>query len=126
MNQVAVLVVEDMPQTRATAVQIFEEIGCEVFDAYNGQQALTILKAHPEIKVLFTDVRLPGMNGEELAHEARRLRPDLYVVLTSGYVGQDAVPNDLPFVPKPWHTHDLIAVVRYGADRKDWRASYAA
>ena len=126
MNQVAVLVVEDMPQTRATAVQIFEEIGCKVFDAYNGQQALTILKAHPEIKVLFTDMRLPGMNGDELAHEARRLRPDLHVVLTSGYVGQDAVPNDLPFVPKPWHAHDLIAVVRYGANRKDGRASYAA
>ena len=87
---------------------------------------MTILKAHPEIKVLFTDVRLPGMNGDELAHEARRLRPDLHVVLTSGYVGQDAVPNDLLFVPKPWHVHDLIAVVQYGADRKAGRASYAA
>ena len=126
MNQIAVLVVEDMPQTRATAVQIFEEIGCEVFDAYNGQQALKILKAHPEIKVLFTDVRLPGMNGDELAHEARRLRPDLHVVLTSGYVGQDAVPNGLPFVPKPWHTHDLIAVVQCGRDQKGGRVFRAA
>ena len=126
MNQVAVLVVEDMPQTRATAVQIFEEIGCTVFDAYNGQQALNILKEHPEIRVLFTDVRLPGMTGDVLACQARRLRPDLRVVLTSGYVGRDAVPDGLPFVPKPWHAHDLIAAVRWGSTQEDGRASRVA
>src|SRR3954465_3195184 len=79
MNGPAVLVVEDVPQIRATAVQLFEELGCEVFDAYNGQSALKILDAHPEIQVLFADVRMPGMNGPELAQVARRLRPDLRV-----------------------------------------------
>ena len=43
----AVLVVEDVPQIRATAVQLFQELGCEVFDAYNGQSALKILEAPP-------------------------------------------------------------------------------
>ena len=79
----AVLVVEDVPQIRATAVQLFQELGCEVFDAYNGYDALKILEAHPEIKVLFADVCMPGMKGPELAQVARRLRPDLRIVLTS-------------------------------------------
>ena len=119
MTGPAVLVVEDMPQTRATAVQLFEELGCAVFDAYNGQGALKILEARPEIQVLFADVRMPvadvrmpGMSGPELAQAARRLRPDLRSVLTSGYVSRDEVPGDIPFVPKPWRTGDLVQVVR--------------
>src|SRR3954464_4561464 len=104
----AVLVVEDMPQVRATAVRIMEDLGCEVFDAYNGQQALELLQAHPEIEVLFADVRMPGMSGTELAEAAQRLRPDLQIVLTSGYVGQKDVPADITFVPKPWRV-DAIA-----------------
>ena len=112
MTGPAVLVVEDMPQIRATAVQLFEELGCAVFDAYNGQGALKILEARPEIQVLFADVRMPGMSGPELAQAARRLRPDLRIVLTSGYVSRDEVPGDIPFVPKPWRTGDLAQVVR--------------
>ena len=112
MNRPAVLVVEDMPQVRATAVQLFEELGCAVFDAYNGQSALKILEARPEIQVLFADVRMPGMSGPELAQAARRLRPDLRIVLTSGYVSRDEVPDGIPFVPKPWRTGDLAQLVR--------------
>jgi CheY-like chemotaxis protein len=108
----AVLVVEDMPQIRATAIQLFQELGCAVFDAYNGHGALKILEARPEIQVLFADVRMPGMSGPELAQAARRLRPDLRIVLTSGYVSRDEVPGDIPFVPKPWRTGDLVQLVR--------------
>src|SRR5215212_8896722 len=79
----AVLVVDDGPQIRATAVPLFQELGCEVFDAYNGQSALKILEARREIQVLLAGVRMPGMSGPELAHVARWLRPDLRVVLTS-------------------------------------------
>src|SRR3954464_15804726 len=75
----AVLVVEDVPQIRATAVQLFQELGCEVFDAYNGHGALKILEVRPEIQVLFADVRMSGMSGPDLAQVARRLRPDLWI-----------------------------------------------
>ena len=108
MSNVAVLVVDDVPQVRATAVRIMEDLGCEVFDAYNGHQALKLLQAHPEIEVLFADVRMPGMSGTELAADAARLRPDLRIVLTCGYVGQKDVPTDIRFVPKPWRV-DAIA-----------------
>ncbi len=107
-SKVAVLVVEDVPQVRATAVRIMQDLGYTVFDAYNGHQALKLLQAHPEIMVLFTDVRMPGMSGTELAEAAQRLRPDLKIVLTSGYVGPKDVPADITFVPKPWRV-DAIA-----------------
>jgi CheY-like chemotaxis protein len=77
MSGPAVLVVEDVPQIRATAVQLFQELGCEVFDAYNGHGALKILEARPAIQVLFADVRMSGMSGPELAQAVRRLRSDL-------------------------------------------------
>ena len=108
MSKVAVLVVEDVPQVRATAVRIMKDLGCTVFDAYNGHQALKLLQAHPEIMVLFADVRMPGMSGTELAEVAQRLRPDLKFVLTSGYVGPKDVPADITFVPIPWRV-DAIA-----------------
>ena len=110
-NQTVVLVVEDMPQVRATAVSILERIGCVVLDAYNGHDAMQLLKAHPEIAVLFTDVRMPGMDGFQLAELAQRLRPDLRVVLTSGYISTKDVPDELSFVPKPWRAEALAAAV---------------
>ena len=110
-SKVAVLVVEDLSQVRATAVGLMEDLGCHVFDAYNGQQDLELLQAHPEIEVLFADVRMPGMSGTELAEAAQRLRPDLRIVLTSGYVGPKDVPAHIPFVPKPWRAQDIAEMV---------------
>jgi hypothetical protein len=52
------------------------------------------------------------MSGPDLAQVARRLRPDLWIVLTSGYVSRDEVPDDIPFVPKPGRAGDLVQVVR--------------
>ena len=110
-NKVAVLVVEDVPQVRAAAVTIMEDLGCTVFDAYNGHHALKLLQTHPEIEVLFADVRMPGMSGTELAEAAQRLRPDLRIVLTSGYVGPQDVSAHIPFVPKPWRAEAIADVV---------------
>ena len=111
MSKVVVLVVEDMPQVRATAVRIMQNLGCTVFDVYNGHQALKLLQAHPEIEVLFADVRMPGMSGPELAEVAKRLRPALKIVLTSGYVGQEDVPSHVCFVPKPWRAQDIAEAI---------------
>src|SRR4051812_25105008 len=94
-----ILVVDDDPRTRETAVSLFEALGFEVLDTYSGADALSLLSRHPDIEVLFTDVRMPGMSGTELAQKARRVRPDLHVVLTSGYPGEAPLP-DIPFVPK--------------------------
>lgn len=111
-RHVAVLVVDDDPSVREIAVAMFERLGLQVFDTFSGEGALALLSKHPEIELLFTDVRMPGMDGISLAAKARALRPGrLQVVLTSGYVGDPKIP-DLPFIRKPWRAEQLEALVR--------------
>jgi CheY-like chemotaxis protein len=106
----AVLVVDDNPGVRAMAVDMFEALGFTVLDSYNGDHALRLLAERADIRLLFADVRMPGMNGVELAEKARRLRPDVKIVLTSGYV--DGAPVEhFPFLPKPYRVSDLAALV---------------
>ncbi|MGH1571971.1 response regulator [Methylobacterium sp. P31] len=85
-EKTAVLAAEDLPPVRHNPIKIMEKLGREVFAAYNGPAALEVLRARPEIRILFTVVRMPGMGGLELAEAAQRLRLDLKVVLISGYV----------------------------------------
>jgi PAS domain S-box-containing protein len=81
-----ILLVEDEDDVRSYSTDILSELGYTVIAAPDGRSALRRLEHHPEIKLLFTDVGLPGgMNGRELADEARRLKPDLKVLFTSGY-----------------------------------------
>lgn len=101
-----VLVVDDDEDVRDLAVSLLESLGVVTLTAADGPAALRVLAEHPEVRVLFSDVRMPGMNGVELAHEARRRRPDLDVVLTSGYLGGVAV-RDVEFVPKPYRASDI-------------------
>jgi CheY-like chemotaxis protein len=96
-----VLVVDDNPIARATAVQLFQHLGCNVVDAYNGATALRLVETDPGIGLLFADVRMPGMSGPELAEAARELRPELRIILTSGVVEEHEVPSHVSFVPKP-------------------------
>jgi CheY-like chemotaxis protein len=105
-----VLVVDDNPDQRATAVDILSVLGCKVFDAYNGRDALRLLADHPEIVLLFADVRMPGMGGQELADAARRLRPELRVVLTSGFIDGSAL-GGIEFVAKPYRVDDLARML---------------
>jgi len=107
----AVLVVEDNPMVRANAVHLFEDLGFTVFDAYNGAEALRLIRLHAEIGLLFLDVRMPGMNGPEVAKAAQRIRPGLKIVFTSGYVDQQALPDQVPFVPKPWRVDQVSQAI---------------
>ena len=111
----AVLVVEDNPMVRANAVNLFEDLGFSAFDTYDGTEALRLIRAHPEIGLLFLDVRMPGMSGPELAEVALRVRPSLKIVFTSGYVDELAVPREAPLVPKPWRVDQVSEAIRTAA-----------
>ena len=111
MTKPSMLVVEDNPLSRATAIAMFEELGFTVFETYNGHHALALIEARPEIKLMFIDVRMPGMSGSELAEVVRRRRPDIRLILTSGYVGEEAVPRGLAFIPKPWRIDQITRAV---------------
>ncbi len=106
-----VLVVDDDPVVRETAVHLFRDLGFEVLDAYNGSDALRLIQNNPRIALLFTDVRMPRMDGLTLAEAAQEVRPDLKVVFTSGYVDSKALPPDTAFVPKPWRIDEIAAAV---------------
>lgn len=105
----AVLVVEDDRRSRAIAVELFTGLGLTVFAAADGYDGLALLAKHPEIAVLFSDIRLPGIDGVELAKTAQDLRPDLKVVLTSAYTDVAAAPG-MTFIAKPWQMNDFSDV----------------
>ncbi len=113
----AVLTVEDDDGVREHSAGILSELGYRVFQASNGPDALAVLKAHPEIALLFTDVGLPGgMNGRQLADEATRRHPGLAVLYTTGYA-RNAIVHDgrldpgVRLVTKPFTFSQLAAAV---------------
>ncbi|MGE0715964.1 MAG: ATP-binding protein [Alphaproteobacteria bacterium] len=90
------LVVEDDPGVRAVSVEALRELGFSVLEAGDAATALRVLDQEPAIGLLFTDVVLPrGVNGRQLADEARRRRPDLPVLFTTGYTQNAIVHNGM-------------------------------
>jgi CheY-like chemotaxis protein len=111
-----VLIVEDEPDVREIAVQIFESLGYDVFSAPNAAVALDILKREETIDILFSDVVMPGpMNGVALARESRRMRPALKVLLASGYpmsaLSEPELKN-IPFISKPYRWTEIDEKLR--------------
>ena len=105
-----VLVVEDEPNVLELAVETLEDLGYATLAAADAREALQQLKQTDRVDVLFTDIVMPGgMNGLQLSAEARRLRPDIRVVLTSGYTGESGsdLPADIPLLRKPYDRQQL-------------------
>jgi CheY-like chemotaxis protein len=84
-----VLVVEDVVLIRATTVDMVEQLGFQAAEAGDAHEALAILQRDDTIAILLTDLGLPGMNGRQLVEEALRLKPELKVIIASGYSTRD-------------------------------------
>jgi CheY-like chemotaxis protein len=106
-----VLVVDDNPVARATAVALFEDLGFEVLNAYRGDLALALVTEHTDLCLLFVDVRMPGMSGPDFVAAAQRIRPGVKVIFTSGVHHGIPVPGDVPFVPKPWKLEQVSQII---------------
>ncbi|RWX80775.1 PAS domain-containing sensor histidine kinase [Neorhizobium lilium] len=121
-----VLVVEDDRRVRRVAVARLSSMGYSVLEAESGHGALAILKDNRDIALLFTDIVMPGgMTGDELAQEAREIRPDLAVLFTSGYSEPAlAAKNIIPgaqWLRKPYTARELASTIREllnGPDRE--------
>ncbi len=106
-----VLVVDDTADVRETIAEMFEDLGFEVIQASGGREALRVIAAHDiALVLLFTDIQMPGMDGQTLAAEARKLRPDLKVIFTSGlasqsWLGQSWIGSS--FIAKPFRRNRL-------------------
>ena len=114
----AILVVEDDEAVRAYSVETLRELGYRLLMAPNGAAGLEVLARNPSIRLLFTDIGLPGgMTGRQLADAARRLRPDLKVLFTTGYSRNAIVHGGIlepgtQVLPKPFTYAALAAKIR--------------
>ena len=101
----AVLVVEDEPLLRMMAVDLVEDAGFEAIEAANADEAIKILECRSDIRVVFTDIDMPGsMDGLLLAAAVRDRWPPIEIILTSGHVHitEVEVPLGGVFFSKPY------------------------
>jgi len=119
-----ILVVEDDTLVREHLIAQLKALGYRIIGAPSGPDAVEILRTRPDIDLLFTDVVMPGgMNGRELADVARKMRPDLRTLFTSGY-SENVIMHDgrldsgIDLLGKPYRREELAAQVRKVLDRQ--------
>ena len=117
-----ILVVEDDDAVRALSTEVLRDAGYRVLEAPNAGAALEILERQPDVRLLFTDIGLPGaMNGRQLSDEARQRRAGLKVLFTTGYA-RDAIIHaghldpGISLIGKPFSFADLTRKVRETLD----------
>ena len=114
IGQAKVLLVEDDVDVRDSTADLLTTFGFQVISAQEGREALSILDRDAAIDVLLSDIAMPGgMNGAQLAVEARRTHPDLKVLLASGYPASILaqkydLPQNVRVLCKPFMPGDLL------------------
>jgi two-component system, response regulator PdtaR len=115
-SPVYVLVVEDDFLSRLHAVNLVEDAGYIAVEASNADEAITILEAHKDIRIVFTDIDMPGsMDGLKLAHAIRERWPPIELILTSGHfdLSDDEIPEHGRFFPKPYRDQEIISALQH-------------
>lgn len=110
-----VVVVEDDPLVRMNAVMLVEDGGFTVLEAASADEAIALLEAHPAVRIVFTDVDMPGsMDGIRLAHYIRERWPPVHLVVASGksLVPARELPRGARFLPKPYMGTTLVDTMR--------------
>jgi signal transduction histidine kinase/CheY-like chemotaxis protein len=115
--QQIILVVEDEEEVRQSTGDMLRELGYTVIAVDSAAAALRVLAKRPDLTLLFTDVVMPNMNGRKLAEEARRRKPDLKVLYTSGHPRNAILHNGvliagIQFIFKPFTLEQLALKMR--------------
>ena len=122
MAPALVLVVEDDFLLRMNASSLLEEAGFDVLEAANADEAIALLEARKDFRIVFTDVHMPGsMDGLRLAEAIRSRWPPIELVLTSGQVRvhDEDMPERGFFLGKPYAPNELVDTVRSFARTQD-------
>lgn len=101
----SILVVDDEALIRINLADFFEDEGFQVFEAENADAAIAIMESNPSIRIVLTDVQMPGsMDGVKLAHHVRARFPPTLLVVASGAVkvSPAELPSHTMFVAKPF------------------------
>jgi hypothetical protein len=112
-----VLVVEDEPVVRAVIIEMLHDQGYRVLEATDGPSGLRMLRLNERIDLLVTDVGLPGMNGRQLADQARETRPGLKILFITGYAENVAIADGflqpgMEMITKPFDLDNLSQRIR--------------
>ena len=109
------LVVEDEPLSRIHALNLVEQAGYVAIEASNADEAISILEARKDIRIVFTDIDMPGsMDGLKLARAIRDRWPPIELILTSGhfYLKDSDLPERGRFFPKPYRDEQIISALQ--------------
>lgn len=110
-DNITVLVVEDEILVRMDIALSLEDHGFTVFEASSADEAIDFLDTHPEIRLMFTDIDMPGsMDGLKLAEAVRDRWPPVKIIVTSGHrqLSDDLLPVEGRFVSKPYDARLVI------------------
>lgn len=110
-----VLVVEDQPILRIMAVDLAEDAGFEVIDTASADEAVRILETRLDIRIVFTDIDMPGgLDGMKLAALIRNRWPPIEIIITSGK--RMPRPEDMParglFFQKPYRSEEVARTMQ--------------
>ncbi|WP_105437786.1 response regulator [Neorhizobium sp. T25_13] len=111
----AVLVVEDEPLLRMMAMDLVEDAGFRAIEAADADEAVTILETRTDIRIVFTDIDMPGsMNGMKLAAAVRDRWPPIEIIIVSGQVrlSEADLPERSVFFSKPYDWQKVTATLR--------------
>ncbi len=113
-NSIVVLLVDDEPVVRLDASQCLTDAGYRVVEAANADEAIEVLEERSDIRVVVTDIQMPGsMDGLKLATTIRNRWPPIALIVTSGRL--QVSPQDLPehgrFLPKPYNGSRLVDAI---------------
>jgi PAS domain S-box-containing protein len=109
-----ILVCDDEETIRAIARRILQKAGFTVITASDGKEAVSCFRERSkEIRAVLLDMTMPGLSGEQVFHEMRRINPEVRVLLSSGYNEQDATSHFVGkglagFIQKPWSPNELV------------------
>jgi CheY-like chemotaxis protein len=103
------IVVEDDDGVRVLVEELLLERGYNVITAQNGAEGLDRIQREPRLSLIITDIRMPGIDGWELARRATEMRADLKVLYITGYPGEQRPENAPPgpLLRKPWRTGEF-------------------
>jgi len=113
-----VLVVEDNPAVRQVATSTLRSLGFSVLEAETGDAAATLLKTNDRVRLVLSDVRMPGgLSGIDLARMIKNEKPDVQVLLTTGYVDGEEMVEDIDLLYKPYRATDLAEKIQALLDK---------
>lgn len=110
-----ILIVEDELLLRMDSAETIEAAGFDVIQAANAEEAIAILEVRSDIRVVFTDIQMPGsMDGLKLARFIQNRWPPIKIIATSGRVSVEDgdLPSGSVFFPKPYRGAEVVAALQ--------------